>query len=94
MKKPNKVRWNEIYNLCQKINRCGQENDDGCGAMQPDKIKIDGMDGITAVWKKLDDSSLKTQKLSIETVKEILERISDEDVNIMGFTILGVVQIG
>ena len=29
---------------------------------------------------------LKTQKLSIEKVKEILERISDEDVNIMGFT--------
>ena len=86
MKKPNKVRWNEIYNLCQKINRCGQENDDGCGAKQPDKIKLEGMDGITAVWKKLDDASLKTQKISIERVKEILERISDEDVNIMGFT--------
>ena len=31
------------------------ENDDGCGAKQPDKIKLEGMDGITAVWKKLDD---------------------------------------
>ena len=86
MKKPNKVRWNEIYNLCQKINRCGQENDDGCGAMQPSKIKLEGMDGITAVWKKLDNTEVKTQKLAIEKVKEILERISDEDVNIMGFT--------
>ena len=86
MKKPNKIRWSEIYNLCQKINRCGQENDDGCGAKQPDKIKLDGMDGITAVWKKLDDATLKTQELSIEKVKEILERISDEDVNIMGFS--------
>ena len=86
MKKPNKVRWNEIFNLSQKINRCGQENDEGCGAKQPDKLKLDGMDGITATWNKLDDESLKTQKLSIEKVKEVLERITDEDVNILGFT--------
>ena len=50
MKKPNKVRWNDIYNLSQKINRCGQETDDGCGARQPDKLKLDGMDGISAIW--------------------------------------------
>ena len=54
MKKSNKTRWNEIYQLSQKINRCGQENDCGCGAKQPDKLKLDGMDGISAVWSKLD----------------------------------------
>ena len=86
MKKPNKVRWNDIYNLSQKINRCGQETDDGCGARQPDKLKLDGMDGITAVWNKLDDDSNKSQKLTIEKVKEGFERITDEDVNILGFS--------
>ena len=46
MKKSNKYRWNEIYNLSQKITRCGQETEDGCGAKQPDKIKVDGMEPI------------------------------------------------
>ena len=67
MKKSNKHRWAEIYNLSQKISRCGQETEDGCGAKQPDKIKIDGMDGISAVWNKLDveDPNMKTQHLPI-----------------------------
>ena len=88
MKKSNKHRWAEIYNLSQKISRCGQETEDGCGAKQPDKIKIDGMDGISAVWNKLDveDPNMKTQHLPIENVKMILERITDEDVNILGFS--------
>ena len=88
MKKPNKQRWAEIYELSQKISRCGQETEDGCGAKQPDKIKVEGMDGIFAVWNKLDveDKSVKTQHLSVEEVKTILERISDEDINVLGFS--------
>ena len=88
LKKSNKYRWNEIYNLSQKISRCGQETEDGCGAKQPDKIKIEGMDGIYAVWNKLEveDSSMKTQHLSIENVKMILERITDEDIHVLGFS--------
>ena len=88
MKKSNKTRWNEIFNLSQKVSRCGQETDCGCGAKQPDKLKLEGMDGISAIWSKLDieDSSQKTQLLSVERVKEILERITDEDVNILGFS--------
>ena len=88
MKKSNKVRWAEIHSICQKINRCGQEKDDGCGAKQPDKLKTNGMDGISAVWSKLDtdDKTSRSQNLTIENVKEIFERISDEDINIMGFS--------
>tara|TARA_B100001094_G_scaffold332740_1_gene406149 strand:+ start:156 stop:4739 length:4584 start_codon:yes stop_codon:yes gene_type:complete len=88
LKKPSKHRWNDIYTLCQKVNRCGQENDDGCGAKQPDKLKLDGMDGITAVWNKLDgdEKSNRSQHLEIEKVKEIFERITDEDINVMGFS--------
>ena len=87
MKKSNKTRWNEICNMSQKITRCGQETDDGCGAKQPDKLKIEGMDGIHAIWNKLDaENSSKTHILFIEKVKEIFERMSDEDVNILGFS--------
>jgi DNA-directed RNA polymerase II subunit RPB1 len=88
MKKSNKVRWNSIYELSQKISRCGQETEDGCGAKQPDKIKVEGMDGIFAVWNKLDveDANMKTQHLSVEQVKSILEKITDEDINILGFS--------
>ena len=88
MKKSNKARWNGIYEMSQKITRCGQETEDGCGAKQPDKIKVEGMDGIFAVWNKLDvdDKSMKTQHLSVEQVKGILERISDEDINVLGFS--------
>jgi len=88
MKKSNKNRWNEIYNLSQKIVRCGQESEDGCGAKQPDRLKVDGVDGIIAIWNKLDteNKEIKSQKLSIETVKEIFERMTDEDINILGFS--------
>ena len=88
MKKSNKYRWNEIYNLSQKISRCGQESEDGCGAKQPDRLKVEGMDGIFAVWNKLDseDQNIKTQQLTIENVKEIFERTTDEDINILGFS--------
>jgi DNA-directed RNA polymerase II subunit RPB1 len=88
MKKSNKVRWAGIYELSQKISRCGQETEDGCGAKQPDKIKVEGMDGIYAVWNKLDvdDANMKTQHLSVEQVKSILEKISDEDINVLGFS--------
>jgi len=88
MKKSNKARWAGIYELSQKITRCGQETEDGCGAKQPDKIKAEGMDGIYAVWNKLDvdDASMKTQHLSVEQVKGILEKISDEDISILGFS--------
>jgi DNA-directed RNA polymerase II subunit RPB1 len=87
MKKSNKYRWNEIYNLSQKITRCGQQTDDGCGAKQPDKLKLEGMDGIYAVWSKLDvDKSVKTQILQTEKVREIFERMTNEDINILGFS--------
>ena len=88
MKKSNKHRWSEIYNLSQKIKRCGQITEDGCGAKHPDKIKLEGMDGIYAIWDKLDvdNQNVKTQKLSVENVKAIFERITDEDANILGFS--------
>ena len=76
----------EWYESSQKITRCGQETDDGCGAKQPDKLKLEGMDGIYAVWSKLDvDKSVKTQLFQTEKVREIFERMTDEDISVLGF---------
>ena len=62
MKKPNKVRWNEIYNLCQKINVVVKKMMMVVVQNNRIKLKLDGMDGITAVWKKLDDDTFKNTK--------------------------------
>ena len=88
LKKSSKVRWNELYTLSQKIKRCGQETEDGCGAKQPDKLKLNSVDGIQAVWNSLDLENVeaKNQMLKVDQVKKILEKITDEDVNILGFS--------
>ena len=53
-KKSNKKRWTDIYELSSGISRCGEENDDGCGCIQPHRYKLDGIDGIQTIWKDLD----------------------------------------
>ena len=88
-KKSPRVRWSEIYKASQKIARCGQENDYGCGCLQP-KYKVDGMDGIKASWEKISstDSEEQTveQYLKVEQVKDILEKITDEDCRYLGYS--------
>ena len=57
-KKPSKVRWSEVYNLCSKVKSCGQAVD-GCGCKQPSNYKIDGVVGINLHWKEEDIPSKK-----------------------------------
>tara|TARA_Y100000817_G_scaffold314769_2_gene315017 strand:+ start:383 stop:4972 length:4590 start_codon:yes stop_codon:yes gene_type:complete len=84
--KTNKVRWAEIYEMSSKITRCGQENEDGCGCLQPTRYKLDGIAGIQALWKNLNGSESKEQYFSAEYVKSLFEKISDEDSNLLGFS--------
>ena len=42
----NDRRFNEVYSQCQKVDRCGKNTDDGCGCLQPDSYKVDGINGI------------------------------------------------
>ena len=98
LKKPNKERFHEIYTKCQRITHCGQENSDGCGCKQPDNFKLEGLVGIQAKWKNLDIpdnltpeqideyEKIKNQIIPIEHIKQILERISDEDAECLGFS--------
>jgi DNA-directed RNA polymerase II subunit RPB1 len=83
-------RWDYIQNLLSKrIARCGDQTGEGCGCLQPDKIKLEGMATLHAYWAKIPladgTSNPANLKLTPEIVLKIFRRISDEDVNFIGF---------
>ena len=87
LKKNNKDRFNDIYNLCSKINRCGQVTEDGCGCKQPSRFKLEGENGIHITWKDTDgDIQEKKEIISAEYVKSIFEKITDSDCRTLGFS--------
>ncbi len=77
-------RWKYVWKLAEAVKRCGESSGDGCGCLQPDKIKLEGMATIHASWKP--DSNIPKMVLTPEIVLKIFKRISDEDVNFMGFS--------
>ena len=85
LKKSPKIRFTEIHTMSQKIKRCGQERADGCQCLQPDKYKLDGLNGISVIFKNIDAENTE-YNLSVEYVRSILEKISDEDASYMGFS--------
>ena len=83
-------RWDYVSNIAADVKRCGDSTDDGCGCLQPDKIKLEGMASIIAVWTKIKSGKdpkgeTVTMKMTPEIVLKIFRRISDEDVSFMGF---------
>jgi DNA-directed RNA polymerase II subunit RPB1 len=83
-------RWDYVSKLATKVKRCGEQTDDGCGCKQPDKIKLEGMATIYAIWEKMDAGEDGDKKVSIKLTPEIIlklfKRISDEDCSFMGFS--------
>jgi len=84
-------RWDYVSNLTSKmIKRCGEHTEDGCGCRQPDKVKLEGMATLCAIWENIDtdngESQRVTMKLTPEIVLKIFKRISDDDVSFMGFS--------
>jgi DNA-directed RNA polymerase II subunit RPB1 len=89
LEKSSKERWDYIYSICSKIKRCGNENEDGCGCRQPDKIKKEGLSTITAEWLNLgeeEESQTRSIHLTPEIIIKIFRRITDEDIFFMGFS--------
>ena len=93
------ARWKQVLDLCSKITRCGEDIEDGCGARQPSKYKDEDICRIIAEWKDIElpegMATEATQGLKDGTVERYLEpeyvyrllrRISDEDVDFMGFS--------
>jgi len=86
LRKDKKERWQELYILCSKIKRCGEETEDGCGCKQPDRYKLEGIDGIHGIWKDFDSNGENKQNISAEYVKSLFEKITDKDANSLGFS--------
>jgi len=87
-------RWSYICPLASSIKRCGDSIEDGCGCKQPDKIKMEGMATLYAVWENIstanaDGTSEKktvNMRLTPEMIIKIFRRISDDDITFMGFS--------
>lgn len=82
LKLTGEARWKYVFALASKMKRCGEDTEDGCGCLQPNKIRKEGLASLFAEWK---DSEIII-KLTPELVLKIFKRISDEDVSFMGFS--------
>lgn len=88
--KDNQMKWNAYFKLCNTTNKikcCGDDGSIGCNAKQPNKYNKDGPMKIVAEWKdKVDGEDTKTSlEFSAEDVLRIFKRISEEEMEIMGF---------
>tara|TARA_B100000963_G_scaffold362043_1_gene402516 strand:- start:5630 stop:10126 length:4497 start_codon:yes stop_codon:yes gene_type:complete len=89
-----KKRWDKVFSYASKVKRCGECTEDGCGCKQPRKIYKQDLAEIYAEWENSSgitnsDGEVKekpTIKLTPEVVLRILKRISDEDIQFMGFS--------
>ena len=83
-KRRGEARWKAVKEACDKVHRCGQESEDGCGT--------EGIARIVAEWDIYDgtgDKQTKTvnrQPLEVEYVLRLFKAITDEDVDFMGFS--------
>jgi len=76
------ARNKEVIDLSSNIKRCGQECEDGCGAPQPDKFTRKGIASIVAHYHDLKQE----QPLEVETVHRLFRRMTDEDVEFVGYS--------
>ena len=86
---PADKRWQYVSNL-KNMSRCGEDTDDGCGCLQPSKIRLDGFATIKAtIFYQSEDgdgtSEIETE-LTPETILRQFKRISDEDVSFIGLS--------
>ena len=87
-----KKRWDFVFSHASKIKRCGDETENGCGCKQPRKIYKQDLAEIYAEWESVQNKETGEQgekpviKLTPESVLNILQKISDDDINFMGFS--------
>jgi DNA-directed RNA polymerase II subunit RPB1 len=90
LNKKGEARWREVLEASDKIQRCGQETEDGCGAIQPTKYVRDGIASIYAHYPSADSdkktATAQKQFLEVEYVHELFRRITDEDVDFIGLS--------
>ena len=84
-------RWSAVFQQANKIKRCGDDSEDGCGCKQPAKIKKEGLSTIIVEWNIEDDDDADgnkkmSVKLTPEMIIKMFSRISHDDMNFMGFS--------
>jgi len=86
--KNNQKRWEAYFKLCNtttKIKLCGDDKHIGCGSKQPDRYNKEASMKIIAEWKDKAKESSVQQEMTAEDVLRIFKRITDEDMELMGF---------
>ena len=86
-------RFSYVSKVAATVRRCGDNVEHGCGCKQPDKIEVEGMATIYAVWKGIDVPSATGQnedqkivvKLSPDMIAKLFRRIHDDDLWFLGF---------
>lgn len=85
--KDNRERWEAVFKIASKTKVCGDANHDGCGFEQPTKITNhkDEVATVVATWSPPNQDKVE-KTVTVEEVYEMLSRITDEDVEYMGFS--------
>jgi len=90
MKRKGQGRWKLVLEACDKISRCGQETEDGCGTICPNRFISEGIARLVAEWDRVEETSDKKevtrQPLEVEYVLRLFKQITDEDVDFMGLS--------
>jgi len=86
-------RWSYVFGVANKVRRCGDDNEDGCGCLMPKKIRKENLATLIAEWesdgvKGMSDEDAKKMNMQLtpDIVLKIFRRISDDDVSFMGFS--------
>jgi len=88
LKMQGQARWKYVVELCKDTKRCGEDTEDGCGCLQPKRIKKEGIASLYAEWPNTSEEEDENIVIPLtpELVLKIFKRISDEDVTFMGFS--------
>jgi len=60
------ARWDYVFEVASKAERCGESTSDGCGCKQPKRIRKEGFATLIAEWtniKGLDEDNKEEMKL-------------------------------
>jgi DNA-directed RNA polymerase II subunit RPB1 len=92
LKRRGESRYREILAACKEVSRCGEDTEDGCGARQPYRYVREGIARIVAMWDSVegagttDKPTEQSMPLEVEFVLRLFRRVTDEDVDFMGFS--------
>ena len=79
------ARWKYVFKLASNVKRCGDDSEDGCGCLQPKRIKKEGLASLVAEWVNTTEGEINIP-LNAEIVLKMFKRISDDDITFMGFS--------